>query len=386
MKKFTLFIVSMISICFLNDNAAYSQMPEYTLEARNLTLNSPDDNAVEFDIYIRRTNSCFFAYAKGRYEFFFNPAVANGGKLTYSFVDGFSDLPECMQPVNAYCENNKLIMHYNSNTESEMLFLISGSFPGTRICRMRLETSAPIFSTEYLGLRWNNPGSGASPRTRVFAYVLGIMMHITSPETHSVDSSGFGGGPLPVDLSGFTSSVMQNDVSLRWTTNSEINNLGFDIERSTENESFEKVGFVQGNGNSNSINNYSFNDQNLNSGNYYYRLKQIDLNGNFKYYNLQNEILIGIPEQFSLSQNYPNPFNPSTAINYEIAEDSKVSLILFDLNGKEVRKLFEGNRQSGYYNLSFNASGLSSGMYFYTLSARGSAKNFSSTKKMMLIK
>ena len=188
---------------------------------------------------------------------------------------------------------------------------------------------------------------------------------------------------LPVELSSFTSSVIKREVTLNWTTASERNNSGFDIERSnqTANE-WTKVGNVSGNGTTNSSVNYLFTDRGLASGSYNYRLKQIDFNGNFEYFNLNNEVNIGIPSNYDLSQNYPNPFNPSTKINYDLPYDGNVSIKLFDMSGKEVETLVNESKTAGYYSVNFNAAGLSSGVYFYSISA----DNFSATKKMLLLK
>ena len=89
-----------------------------------------------------------------------------------------------------------------------------------------------------------------------------------------------------------------------------------------------------------------------------------------------------IPEQFSLSQNYPNPFNPNTSISYSIPENSFVTLKIYDVLGHEVEVLINEQKEPGNYQIDFNASELSSGIYYYTLTAG----NFTSTKKMSLIK
>jgi len=191
-----------------------------------------------------------------------------------------------------------------------------------------------------------------------------------------------GDGVLPVELASFASVVINNDVTLNWSTATETNNSGFDIERSSVNGQWSKVGNVTGNGTSTVSHSYSFSDRNLASGNYNYRLKQIDFNGNFEYFNLSNEVNVGIPSSFDLSQNYPNPFNPSTSINFDLPIDGKVSLKLYDMNGREVMTLLNEVRSAGYYSVNFNASNMSSGVYFYTLSA----DNFTATKKMMLVK
>ncbi len=191
---------------------------------------------------------------------------------------------------------------------------------------------------------------------------------------------------LPVELSSFTSVINRRDVTLNWTTASETNNSGFEIERSTVSGSWNKIGFVSGNGTSTTPHSYSFVDRGLNSGKYNYRLKQVDFNGNHEYFNLNNEVNVGIPVKFDLSQNYPNPFNPSTKINFDLPYDSKVNIKLFDMSGREVGALVNDVRTAGYYTVDFNASNVSSGVYFYRISAEGSGNNFTMTKKMMLVK
>lgn len=143
-----------------------------------------------------------------------------------------------------------------------------------------------------------------------------------------------------------------------------------------------KVGFVTGMGNSNNLSSYIFSDKNLSCGTYYYRLKQINYNGSFKYYSLQNEVAIGIPDKFSLKQNYPNPFNPVTRINFELPNESKVILKIYDISGREISNLIDEIRSPGYYSIDFNGSDLASGAYFYVLTAG----EFSGTKRMILIK
>ncbi|MFZ1321861.1 MAG: CHRD domain-containing protein [Ignavibacteria bacterium] len=187
---------------------------------------------------------------------------------------------------------------------------------------------------------------------------------------------------LPIELSSFSSVIKGNDVLLNWSTSSEVNNSGFDIERSNENSVWEKIGFINGAGNSNESHSYFFKDNDLNTGVYNYRLKQIDFNGNFEYYNLSNEISIGTPENFELSQNYPNPFNPETNIDFTIPENGNVSLQLYDYTGRLVKTLFGGFKSAGYYSYKLNASDISSGIYFYKLESG----NQSITKKLMLVK
>ena len=196
--------------------------------------------------------------------------------------------------------------------------------------------------------------------------------------------------PLPVELSSFTSLVNNNNVLLEWTTASEMNNSGFQIQRRYARDEtpddWNVVEFINGHGTTTTPNNYNFTDKNLQSGKYKYRLKQIDFNGNFEYHNLGNEVIIGVPAKFDLSQNYPNPFNPSTKINYDLPTDGSVSIKLFDLSGKEVASLVNEVKTAGYHTVDFNASNLSSGVYFYNISVDANGNNFSATKRMMLVK
>ena len=190
-------------------------------------------------------------------------------------------------------------------------------------------------------------------------------------------------GALPVELSSFAASVINRDVTLNWSTATETNNSTFQIERRTfSSDGWTVIGNVSGNGTSSIAHDYSFNDRNLITGIYSYRLKQIDFNGNFEYHNLNAEVIVGTPKEFKLSQNYPNPFNPSTTISFDMPKDGFVSLKVYNTSGKEVANLVNETRSAGYYSVSFNASALSSGIYYYRLESNGISK----TMKMALIK
>ncbi|MBK7158599.1 MAG: T9SS type A sorting domain-containing protein [Ignavibacteria bacterium] len=152
--------------------------------------------------------------------------------------------------------------------------------------------------------------------------------------------------------------------------------------RSEKDQSWTSVGFVKGAGNSAEPNSYTFIDRNLNSGKYNYRLKQIDFNGNFKFYDLSNEVVIGVPNKFSLHQNYPNPFNPVTKIRYDIPVSGNVSMKIYDNIGREVKSIINEFKDAGFYTVEFNGSNFASGIYYYKLETG----NFTATKKMVLLK
>jgi TQXA domain-containing protein len=190
-------------------------------------------------------------------------------------------------------------------------------------------------------------------------------------------------GALPVELASFNASVTGRNVDLNWTTSSESNNAGFDIERrSVENNEWTKVGNVSGNGTSTQIHDYSYTDKNVLTGKYNYRLKQTDYNGNFEYHNLTSEINVGTPNSFSLKQNYPNPFNPTTKIDFDIAVEGKVRLTVYNTSGKEITTLVNDFRTAGYHSVTFDARNISSGIYYYKLESNGVSK----VMKMTLLK
>jgi hypothetical protein len=187
--------------------------------------------------------------------------------------------------------------------------------------------------------------------------------------------------PVPVELTSFTASVTGSNVKLDWETASELNNSGFSIERKSINSEFTEVGFVPGFGTTTEAKSYSFLDQNLKNGTYSYRLKQIDFDGTFEY-SKEVEIEVSTPASFSLEQNYPNPFNPSTSIKYSVPESGNIRLSVYNTVGEEVAVLVKGFSQAGSFEVTFNASNLSTGVYLYKLQSANSVQ----TKKMMLLK
>jgi len=189
---------------------------------------------------------------------------------------------------------------------------------------------------------------------------------------------------VPVEMLTFTASVRNSEIQLLWTTASELNNRGFEIERSFgDQNNFVTVGFVDGKGNSTELNYYSFTDNPQLSGvnQIYYRLKQVDFDGTFSYSEIAS-VSYDVPADFVLNQNYPNPFNPSTTISYFVPKESFVSIKVYDFLGREVTTLVNEMKSTGSYELSFDASILPSGTYLCTMTANG----FSNTTKMVLLK
>ena len=189
---------------------------------------------------------------------------------------------------------------------------------------------------------------------------------------------------LPVELTNFSASISKTNIVLNWSTSTEVNNYGFEVERShIINHNYNnwiKIGFVKGYGNSNSPQNYSYGDNSCSNGDFIYRLKQIDNNGNYKY-SIELKVRLNKSETFTLYQNYPNPFNPITTVKYEVYTRDQFSIKVYNFIGKLVTTLFEGNKEPGNYEMKIDGSKLASGIYFVTLRSN----THSNTIKMILL-
>jgi len=385
MKKAFKLFVTIFALAFIS-NASFGQNPTYTLDVNDyyVTPDGSTGDSLEFDIDMTWTNSGVapnYEYAGGQFFFDFNKDAIEPGASWQMSIAG-SDLPTNMQPRNPTV--------YTVTTPGQLRWAVN-TFPGAgsgfpmpanvpvKIVRVKIKAigSNTTFAAQPLNLAWRN--ALPNPFTKIFAYVGTTNTDISTANTHTISITN---DPLPVELASFTALTNRNNVTLNWATSKETNNQGFEVERTLVGaNSWAKVGTVTGNGTTNETRSYSFSER-VTTGNYSYRLKQIDFNGNFEYHNLSSEVNVGVPSEFALSQNYPNPFNPSTKIDYDIATDGNVSVVLFDMSGREVAKLVNDFKPAGYYTVSFNASNLSSGMYFYRISAN----NFSQTKKMVLVK
>ena len=223
-----------------------------------------------------------------------------------------------------------------------------------------------------------------------------MVQEITPSKTIDLSILGYGSFNIPgsktvvtpfatdVELTSFTASTNSSgEVVLNWQTATETNNRIFEIERKTENNNYETIGFVNGAGTSTKPNDYSFKDKNVSSGNYIYRLKQIDFDGQFRY-SYAVEISVNNAITFELVQNYPNPFNPTTKIDFSIPRSGDVSLKVYNILGKEVFTLLDEEKDAGNYTVTFNpeSNKLASGIYFYILKFKGTQL----THKMVFLK
>jgi len=189
---------------------------------------------------------------------------------------------------------------------------------------------------------------------------------------------------LPVELSSFKAQVNGNKVLLKWSSASETNNLGFSIQRKSGQNEFKNVGFVKGNGTTNSSNQYQYDDADLLPGHYVFRLKQIDFDGGY-FFSESIDVIVNLPQKFSLMQNYPNPFNGGTSIEYALPKSSRVRLEIVNLQGRVVKSLLDREQEGGIHRVYWDGKDdagyeVATGLYFYHLKTG----DFTDAKKLVL--
>ncbi|MEW5797436.1 MAG: T9SS type A sorting domain-containing protein [Bacteroidota bacterium] len=192
------------------------------------------------------------------------------------------------------------------------------------------------------------------------------------------------GGLLPVELTTFSVNTIGKNVHLQWSTATETNNAGFEIERQDQtSNAWHKIAFIEGHGTTSSPKSYSYVDSKVSAGKFLYRLKQIDRDGKFEYSNTVESNVGLTAEDFHLSQNYPNPFNPLTIIQFAVPLSEFVSLKVYNALGQEMKTLFNGIAEGNtLHKVEFDGSSLPSGVYFYALKT----KERNDVKKLLLLK
>ena len=337
------------------DYSFEQKMSQYTCS--NMTL---------FNASTQKMHSPFFG---GTSLYYYNE---NTNSLVYdSLVPFIKDITTLTRSSDGSSEEKVLNLKFPALLGTNAKFILNESIPHFENDVIKLDQLSGRTFAGYIfgGIHAQLPNNGASSASE---YIFKVYI---TPDI-----------PLPVELAAFTSSVNKMNVNLNWSTSSENNNSGFEIERYALNDQgiidWTKTGSVRGFGNSNTTQIYYFEDRNLSSGKYKYRLKQIDFNGNFKYYELTGEAVIGVPDKFYLSQNYPNPFNPVTHLEFGISNAGFVSLKVYDVLGNEVAALVNENKPAGYYSVDFSGEKYASGIYYYRLRTNG----YIETKKMLLVK
>jgi hypothetical protein len=183
-----------------------------------------------------------------------------------------------------------------------------------------------------------------------------------------------------VELTSFEAVADGSHVALTWATATESGNAGFAVEHRIGDQAFVEIGYVEGHGTTTEPISYRFDVVNLGSGLHHFRLRQIDLDGSFTY---SEEVEVELlPYAVALVEAYPNPFNPTTTITYSLPQAAEATLSVFDLLGRQVRVLASGSQPAGTYEVTFDATELPSGVYFYRLEAG----DYVETKSLVLLR
>lgn len=320
----------------------------------------------EIKVQIQSDGAVPFAMGTSNLVFTYNSSGLTGPTLQapHNFSGGNYTTMAITEPVTGRVSINIELTNTNNGTTvlSSLMDVVT----------IRFTITDPA---EFSGIVWNT----APPnRTNVFDH--DNLTEVTADDLNGLDTA------LPVELVSFSANVDNGRVMLSWVTASETNNFGFDIERSEDEIEFQKVGFVEGKGTTILPQQYVFVDEKLAPGTYYYRLKQVDLDGVFEYTNVIN-ITLTPPKEFALAQNYPNPFNPETTIKYDLPVSSHVVLKIFNILGEEVKTLVDAEQTAGINTIIWNGKDklgkdVSSGAYIYQMQAGG----FTKVKKLTLLR
>jgi hypothetical protein len=363
MKSFYLIIFSVL----ISINVVFAQrVAMHTMTNFNVNTST---NKFSFDIYSKRTGGTPIFVGITNYVIYFNSAGLNTPVLSninskYTAGSPTGDYNAMgVQTVLGNQVNVGITFTGNGLGSGDSLSSI-GSI-GELICTVTLNITNQSLTA---GLSWNT---------------LDSYMAAANPLLIVANNyQGSYNNPLPVELSSFTSKLLNDKVQLNWITKTEVNNYGFNIERRINEGEWNALGFVEGHGNSNSPKEYSYTDNDLFAGgsSFQYRLKQVDTDGKYEYSDVvEVEIM---PTQFELSQNYPNPFNPSTTIRFSLPKETQLKINIYNMLGELVETLAEGTYEAGYHKVTFDASALPSGAYIYRIES----SEFVQVRKMILIK
>ena len=293
-----------------------------------------------FDVYVNASEPCPVSGALLQFYYNVNALQPLALPTGLTLVDNF----KAVFGASSYVHDSQVlaIQLYGDNHPS-----ITLTTQSVKVLTMTFTVTNPILTSQ---LNWC-----------LNYYSLPTMWTNTSSSTFSFE--GNDNSPLPIQLASFQAATFTgNGVTLTWTTASETNNYGFNVQRNGAN-----IAFIQGHGTTIGQHTYSHTD-NPGPGKYQYRLQQVDLNGTAT---LSGTILIDVaapvPATFVLNQNYPNPFNPSTQVAFSISKEGPVSLRVYDILGREVATLVNENRKPGQYTERFDGGRVASGVYMFVL-------------------
>lgn len=366
-------------------------------------------NSVEINIEVPDVSDVGATINTGRMSFDLN-ANAAGMKFVGAnnpepgfTVDGQPDNPN--KEIDSVLPDNNWMYISGSQGTIVHLFPLAKSVGGSRQLYYKDDSATDSQDTgdqKSYGDTGNDISGGITPPA-TFRYT-GYFLSSDQPSSIGAqiaqfERSPFGMSATPqnfivdaVALTSFTLAVEKNNVKLTWVTASELNNLGFEIERRAHDaNNWQPLAFVKGSGASRELRSYTYVDRNVPPATYDFRLKMIDLSGSFEYSSVITAV-VGLPATFALMQNFPNPFNPSTEIQYQLPAVSapagkiKTTLKIYNLLGEEIRTLVDREEAPGFYSVTWDGKDKSgrtaaSGIYIYRLQSG----TFVETRKMVFV-
>jgi uncharacterized protein (TIGR02145 family) len=346
------------------------------------TQNQTNNGIIEKYCYNNDTNNC--SIYGGLYQW--NEA------MQYSTIDGAKGICPTGWHIPKWSDLSILKSNVGNNSNAlKELGQGTGSGAGTNSSGFSALLSGINYHGSFNYLNVGGDWWTSTIYNETLAYNLQVANSSSTIQGHPVDiMAGYSircindssVSALPVELISFTASIVNNKVILNWNTATEINCLSYEVERKTfYSYTWQIIASIQASGNINSPRSYSYIDKNVNSGNYNYRLRIVDVNGTYKYSSIV-DLEMESPAKFELEQNYPNPWNPTTTIRYQVPVNIMVTIKVFDVLGKEVSTLVNEVKPAGNYEVILNGHNLASGIYYYQMKSG----NFIDTKKIILIK
>jgi hypothetical protein len=350
----------------------------YELRVLNQSVSGSD---FEFDIYLLRTGTTPVYLGNCDFVLTFNQGnfTSPSAETVTEGLSGWYTIDPTIISGNRYFVSLAQPPFSTQTQFDARVTNISNTYPGSLIGRFRITNVSDFGGTA--GLQWRND----TPNATTISTLANTSPWAPTDITNVVSNLNPDDSPLPIQLASAAANVVRgSDVEVGWKTVSETNNYGFEVyRRRGDAGEWTKVGFVEGHGTTLAPQSYSYIDRSLSFGEYFYRIKQIDLDGKSETFP-EMAVTVGAgADKFVLAQNYPNPFNPNTVIEFVVPMSGHTTLRVYNVLGQEVAKLFEGNAEAGKVNSArFDASSLPSGLYFYTL--KNAAKT--ETKRMLLVK
>ncbi len=391
MKKYSLWCVCAVALA-ANFNAASSQTLELTIANQQVV-----GTDFSFDIMMKATEGIvYLGSADIVLQFnaanFTAPSVTigdgSGNGATFSLVNSsltsvgvsYEGFVAPQDPITS----NEIILNVsqaNVANTSNFNTRVAKLSTGTSYQFGRYTISGITNAAGSMGLAFKTSGGGVLTRVTTLGTSSPWAATTVTLSTPAATNS-----PLPVELTAFTAAATGHRVDLTWSTATERNNAGFDLERRMvggKENAWRPVTFVKGHGTTGAPQAYSVKDEIKIPAKYAYRLKQVDAEGKIEYSKEVEAVVAFQAQDYQLTANYPNPFNPTTSFRFAVAKAELVAVKVFNIIGQEVRTLFnEVAAPDVMYSLTFDASGLASGTYFYMLKTQDRCE----VKKMLLLK